>query len=55
MNTTGWRPVWGDQPGFGFAHRDWLKFVHPIVREAVYADIGSHERAAAHGPCCRTA
>jgi hypothetical protein len=25
-----------------------LEFVHPIVREAVYADIGSHERAAAH-------
>jgi DNA-binding CsgD family transcriptional regulator len=25
-----------------------LEFVHPIVREAVYADIGAHERAAAH-------
>jgi DNA-binding CsgD family transcriptional regulator len=25
-----------------------LEFVHPIVREAVYADIGSHERAGAH-------
>jgi DNA-binding CsgD family transcriptional regulator len=25
-----------------------LEFVHPIVREAVYADLGSHERAAAH-------
>ena len=25
-----------------------LEFAHPIVREAVYADIGSHERAAAH-------
>jgi DNA-binding CsgD family transcriptional regulator len=25
-----------------------LEFVHPIVREAVYADIGSHERSAAH-------
>ncbi len=25
-----------------------LEFAHPIVREAVYADIGSHERAEAH-------
>ena len=25
-----------------------LEFAHPIVREAVYADIGSHERANAH-------
>jgi DNA-binding CsgD family transcriptional regulator len=25
-----------------------LEFLHPIVREAVYADMGSHERAAAH-------
>src|SRR5262245_7527160 len=25
-----------------------LEFVHPIVREAVYADIGAHERAGAH-------
>jgi ATP/maltotriose-dependent transcriptional regulator MalT len=25
-----------------------LEFVHPIVREAVYADMGSHERSAAH-------
>jgi DNA-binding CsgD family transcriptional regulator len=25
-----------------------LEFAHPIVREAVYADIGSHERAQAH-------
>jgi DNA-binding CsgD family transcriptional regulator len=25
-----------------------LEFAHPIVREAVYADIGSHERAGAH-------
>ncbi|MET0553377.1 MAG: LuxR C-terminal-related transcriptional regulator, partial [Vicinamibacteria bacterium] len=25
-----------------------LEFAHPIVREAVYADIGSHERARAH-------
>ncbi|MGH3022443.1 MAG: AAA family ATPase [Gaiellaceae bacterium] len=25
-----------------------LEFAHPIVREAVYADIGAHERAAAH-------
>jgi DNA-binding CsgD family transcriptional regulator len=25
-----------------------LEFVHPVVREAVYADIGSHERAEAH-------
>ncbi len=28
--------------------RDVLEFAHPIVREAVYADIGSHERAEAH-------
>ena len=27
---------------------DGLEFTHPIVREAVYGDIGSHERAAAH-------
>src|SRR5262245_60871786 len=27
---------------------DVLEFAHPIVREAVYADIGPHERAAAH-------
>jgi DNA-binding CsgD family transcriptional regulator len=27
---------------------DVLGFAHPIVREAVYADIGSHARAAAH-------
>jgi DNA-binding CsgD family transcriptional regulator len=27
---------------------DALEFAHPIVREAVYADIGSHERSAAH-------
>jgi AAA ATPase-like protein len=27
---------------------DGLEFVHPIVREAVYADFGAHERAAAH-------
>ncbi|HTE62536.1 MAG TPA: AAA family ATPase [Solirubrobacteraceae bacterium] len=26
-----------------------LEFAHPIVREAVYADVGSHERARAHG------
>ncbi|MGH2992513.1 MAG: ATP-binding protein, partial [Solirubrobacterales bacterium] len=25
-----------------------LEFIHPIVREAVYADIGSHERAESH-------
>jgi ATP/maltotriose-dependent transcriptional regulator MalT len=25
-----------------------LEFVHPIVREAVYADMGAHERSAAH-------
>ena len=25
-----------------------LEFAHPIVREAVYSDIGAHERAAAH-------
>jgi ATP/maltotriose-dependent transcriptional regulator MalT len=25
-----------------------LEFTHPIVREAVYADIGAHERAGAH-------
>jgi DNA-binding CsgD family transcriptional regulator len=25
-----------------------LEFVHPIVREAVYTDIGAHERAGAH-------
>jgi DNA-binding CsgD family transcriptional regulator len=25
-----------------------LEFAHPIVREAVYADIGSHERSGAH-------
>ena len=28
--------------------RDGLEFAHPIVREAVYADIGPHERARAH-------
>ncbi len=28
--------------------RDVLEFTHPIVREAVYADIGSRERAEAH-------
>ena len=28
---------------------DTLEFSHPIVREAVYADIGPRERAAAHG------
>ncbi|MGH3042347.1 MAG: LuxR C-terminal-related transcriptional regulator, partial [Gaiellaceae bacterium] len=27
---------------------DGLEFTHPIVREAVYADIGAHERAQAH-------
>ena len=27
---------------------DALEFAHPIVREAVYADIGAHERAQAH-------
>ena len=27
---------------------DRLEFAHPIVREAIYADIGSRERAAAH-------
>ena len=27
---------------------DGLEFAHPIVREAVYSDLGSHERAEAH-------
>jgi DNA-binding CsgD family transcriptional regulator len=30
-----------------------LEFAHPIVREAVYADIGSHERAEAHARAAR--
>jgi DNA-binding CsgD family transcriptional regulator len=30
-----------------------LEFVHPIVREAVYADIGPHERADAHARAAR--
>lgn len=32
---------------------DVLGFAHPIVREAVYADIGSHARAAAHARAAR--
>jgi DNA-binding CsgD family transcriptional regulator len=32
---------------------DGLEFAHPIVREAVYADIGSHERAEAHARAAR--
>jgi DNA-binding CsgD family transcriptional regulator len=30
-----------------------LEFAHPIVREAVYADLGSHERAEAHARAAR--
>ncbi|MET0510135.1 MAG: AAA family ATPase [Thermoleophilaceae bacterium] len=30
-----------------------LEFAHPIVREAVYSDIGSRERAEAHGRAAR--
>jgi DNA-binding CsgD family transcriptional regulator len=30
-----------------------LEFAHPIVREAVYADIGPHERAGAHARAAR--
>ena len=30
-----------------------LEFVHPIVREAVYADLGEHERAAEHARAAR--
>jgi ATP/maltotriose-dependent transcriptional regulator MalT len=30
-----------------------LEFAHPIVREAVHADIGSHERAGAHARAAR--
>lgn len=30
-----------------------IAFVHPIVREAVYADIGANERARAHGRAAR--
>jgi DNA-binding CsgD family transcriptional regulator len=30
-----------------------LEFVHPILREAVYDDIGSHERAEAHARAAR--
>jgi DNA-binding CsgD family transcriptional regulator len=30
-----------------------LEFAHPIVREAVYADIGSHERAEGHARAAR--
>jgi DNA-binding CsgD family transcriptional regulator len=30
-----------------------LEFVHPIVRESVYRDIGSHERALAHARAAR--
>jgi ATP/maltotriose-dependent transcriptional regulator MalT len=29
-------------------HGERLEFAHPIVREAVYADMGAHERAEAH-------
>jgi predicted ATPase/DNA-binding CsgD family transcriptional regulator len=29
-------------------HGERLEFAHPIVREAVYADMGAHERAKAH-------
>jgi DNA-binding CsgD family transcriptional regulator len=36
------------RPGAG------LEFVHPIVREAVYADIGSRQRAMAHARAART-
>jgi DNA-binding CsgD family transcriptional regulator len=32
---------------------DGLEFAHPIVREAVYADIGSNERAEAHARAAR--
>jgi DNA-binding CsgD family transcriptional regulator len=33
--------------------RDGLEFAHPIVREAVYADVGAHERAKAHAQAAR--
>ncbi len=32
---------------------DCLEFAHPIVREAIYADIGARERAAAHARAAR--
>jgi DNA-binding CsgD family transcriptional regulator len=32
---------------------DGLEFAHPIVREAVYADIGAHERAKTHARAAR--
>jgi DNA-binding CsgD family transcriptional regulator/predicted ATPase len=32
---------------------DGLEFTHPIVREAVYADLGAHERATAHAQAAR--
>jgi DNA-binding CsgD family transcriptional regulator len=32
---------------------DGLEFTHPIVREAVYADIGAHERVQAHARAAR--
>ena len=32
---------------------DGLEFTHPIVREAVYADVGAHERAKAHAQAAR--
>ena len=31
-----------------------LEFAHPIVREAVYADIGPHERAETHARAARS-
>ena len=37
----------------GIRRGEGLEFSHPIVREAVYADIGSHERAEAHARAAR--
>ncbi len=31
-----------------------VEFAHPIVREAVYADIGAHERGRAHARAARS-